>query len=492
MSNISRRRLLKHSAIATLLGSSSAFRRVFADALSKSAQKFSMLSEKLGGTVVSRGQSDYEELRQNMVWQRMKPYRHPRAIVQVTSVADIQAALSFAREEDLKVSVRCGGHNFSGVVLENDSLLLDLSRLGSISVNAEEQIARVGPAITGAGLIWHLDPHKLVFPAPHCGNVPISGFLLGGGLGWNGDAWGGISSNSVKAVELVTPDGKHITASADRNPDWYWLARGAGPAFCGVITKFHLQLYPLPRAITASFYTWDAGDVEEVASWLYELSHDLPLNVELISLITTLTGAGEEGSAGSRLVFMLSATAFADTKDEAHSVLGRLAAGKPVSKCIEKSEFQPAPLQTLFDWDMDSFPWARWSADNIWTDTAPAPVLARIRDQFAEVPSPRTTAIYMFRRTREKLPDAALSRAGSAYVAWYANWDEANEDKANNAWVDKMRHGLEEYSVGNYINETDYVNFPERGINSYSPESLVRIRKLRNQFDPQGRFHDYL
>ena len=492
MKHISRRRLLQHSSLAALLGGSAAFRRVLAEARSKPAQKFSALSEQVGGTVVSRDQPGYEELRQNMVWQRMKPDRHPALIVQATSVADIRAALSLAGEENLKVSVRCGGHNFSGVVLEDNSLLLDLSRLGSISVNAGEKTAAAGPAITGAGLVWHLDSHNLVFPAPHCGNVPISGFLLGGGLGWNGDVWGGISCNSVKAVELVTPAGEHISASAAQNQDWYWLARGAGPAFCGVVTKFHLQLYPLPRAITVSFYTWDAGDVEEVAGWLQEISRELPLNVELLLLIATLSGEGEGEAAGSRLVCTLSATVFADTEEEARAALGRLAAGRPVGKCIDKAEFRPATLQTLFDWDMEAFPLARWSADNVWTNSAPALVLARIRELFAEVPSPRTTAIYMFRRTREKLPDAALSRAGSGYVAWYANWDEASEDKANQAWTDDMRHGLEEYSVGNYINETDFVNFPERGVNSYSPESLARIRALREQFDPQGRFHSYL
>ena len=64
---------------------------------------------------------------------------------------------------------------------------------------------------------------------PHCGAVPLSGYLLGGGIGWNGDRWGGFACLNIEAVELVTPDGELLTASPTQNPDWYWLVRGAGP-----------------------------------------------------------------------------------------------------------------------------------------------------------------------------------------------------------------------------------------------------------------------
>lgn len=495
MTNLSRRRLLKYSACLSLLsGSLITWTQIFAEKLSLSSAHLQWLASKIGGTLIARNQPDFEEVRKSMVWQRLKPTRYPVAIVKISSVKDIQEAIVFARDNGLKVSVRCGGHNFSGVVLEQDSLLLDISGLVGIEVDVDNKIASVGPGVSGAELLWKLEQNNLSFPAAHCGNVPISGYLLGGGLGWNGDVWGYFASVNIHAVELVTPGGEFITANEEQNQDWYWLARGAGPNFCGVVTRFHLKLYSMPQAIMNSSYTWYIEQAEEAAAWLESLSHNLPLNVELLTLVTSLADSTNniDPADAFRTIFVASATVFANSPTEARTSLAAFASGNPVQKCIEKTEFQTTNFEELYEWDAASFPWARWSADNIWSNTDLTGILTRLRDQFVEVPSPRTTAVCLFKRNTAHLPDAALSRKGSFYVSCYANWDHEVDDQINISWIGNTMNAIDDITVGHYINETDYVNHPERGIEAFSPANVVRIRNLKRKLDPENLFHDYL
>ena len=216
----------------------------------KVVSTLSSLKNNIRGTVVERGTPHYEPWRQSMIWQYRKFQRYPDIIVQAETEDDVVAAINFARISKLKITTRSGGHSESGCYLRDGGVLLDVSRLQTIEIDARKRIAKVEAGVLGRLLNARLAEVGLAFPTAHCGMVPISGFLLGGGIGWNSTAWGGISVFNIVALDVVTIDGQRLHISEEANPDLFWAARGGGPGLFFTVTRFYLQCHPLPDAIT--------------------------------------------------------------------------------------------------------------------------------------------------------------------------------------------------------------------------------------------------
>ena len=184
-----------------------------------------------------------------MSWYLFKPPRFADLIVRAKSDQDIQDALAYARENKLKVTVRSGGHNPAKAVLRNGGMLLDLSELRSVQIDAAARTAWVEPGIHSENLLAQLVEHKLDFPAAHTGVVPIGGYVIGGGLGWNMPERG-IACRSILAAEVITADGSKLTASADENSDLWWAIRGCGPGFLLSLPGTNYSSTPLYPAMT--------------------------------------------------------------------------------------------------------------------------------------------------------------------------------------------------------------------------------------------------
>ena len=161
------------------------------------------MTSAIEGRVVWRGDEQYEAIRQSMVSNALKPARFPEAIVSAASEADVVAAVELARSRDLQVAVRAGGHSWVGSPLRDGTLLIDLSSLRELAIDEASRTAAVQPAVTSSELAEALAPHGLAFPVGHCPSVGLSGFLLGGGLGWNSGAWGP-ACMSLQAIDVVT------------------------------------------------------------------------------------------------------------------------------------------------------------------------------------------------------------------------------------------------------------------------------------------------
>ena len=142
----------------------------------------------------------------------------------------------------MKIGIRGGGHNWCAAALQEGGILLDLSRLNQVEIDPEARAATAEPVVTSRFLAKELAKHGLAFPVGHCPCVPLSGFILSGGLGWNAGEWG-ISCFSLLSVDVVTADGSLVTASETENTELLWAARGAGPGFFGVATKYRVRLY---------------------------------------------------------------------------------------------------------------------------------------------------------------------------------------------------------------------------------------------------------
>ncbi|MFZ1748196.1 MAG: FAD-binding oxidoreductase, partial [Nitrospirales bacterium] len=294
------------------------------------------LQRRIKGKVTAATDAGYEQLRRSLIWNQLTPKRYPQVVVQVANEEDVVEAVRFARTQNMTIAVRGGGHSWVGFPLCNGSLLIDLGRLNQISVDHQTRTALVQPAVTGQALNRQLAPHGLAFPVGHCQTVPMSGYLLNGGLGWNWNTWGP-ACFSVEAANVVLADGSLVIANQAQHADLLWAIRGAGPGFFGVVTQYLLKLYPVPRAIMTSSYFYPLGCIEEVGVWAAGVAGQLPRKIELtIFCAQAPTAFVERCRSGNGFVCILVATGFFDTSDEAAATLSLLETCPVISECLGK------------------------------------------------------------------------------------------------------------------------------------------------------------
>ena len=448
------------------------------------------LQKRIQGRAVPLGAVNYEENRRAMVWNAVKPERFPDAIVRVKSEADVRESVRFARQHNLKVGVRGGGHHWHNPALRQGGLLLDLSGLNRLQVDAQHRTAVVQPGVTGAMLMANLAPHGLAFPVGHEGPVALSGFLLNGGLGWNYRVWGP-SCSSIEAIDLVDAHGESIRADRDHNADLFWAARGAGPGFFGVVIRFHLRVYPLPRAILQSSLTYGIQDIDKVAAWLPQLMRSVPLNVEL--------GCRGVAGRGDARNLIISAHAFADTIPAARDALGAFEAVPAGITALDRNLYDQLSVEDVFGrvtTEADKGP--RCRGESVWSNASPDVMLSNIGAGIRAAPSRPDQASFAglgllwLDRNSGQQPDMAFSMSGSIYAGAYTLWTDATRDAANTAWVRDAMTALEPLKVGHYVGENDLRVAPDRAKQCFSPSAWDKLVRLKREYDPEDLFFSFM
>ena len=193
----------------------------------------------VAGSVALPGEPGYDEAR--TLWNAMVD-RRPALVVRAANAADVVAAVRFARDHDLLLGVRSGGHQIAGLAVADAAMLLDLSQMRAISVDPEARTARVEPGATLAEVDAATQAHGLAVPMGINSTTGIAGLTLGGGFGWTSRKLG-MTVDNLRAAEVVTADGETVRASAGENPDLFWAIRGGGGNF-GVVTA--LRVRPAP------------------------------------------------------------------------------------------------------------------------------------------------------------------------------------------------------------------------------------------------------
>jgi FAD/FMN-containing dehydrogenase len=450
------------------------------------------LQAKTQGRVIAAGGPAYERVRRDLVWNQVVPARYPKLICQVEGEHDVIEAVDFARAHGLKIAVRGGGHNWVGFSLRDDSLLIDMAGLNKIvSIDVPSRSAIVQPGVRGAELSAALAKSGLAFPTGHCPTVRVSGFLLNGGLGWNLGAWGP-SCFSVEAADVVTADGKMVTASETEHADLLWALRGAGPGFFGAITQYRLKTYPAPRNILASDYFYPLDQLDQVGAWAASIAGKVPRQVELtLFVLPAPPSLAASAKAANGYVAFLNGTAFADTLEQAKAALAPLE-GSPASlPLLSKTVDQKRTMPELLKLSGQLWPERhRYFADNLWTDAPVEQPLAAMRDRFLHAPSSKSLGVCIF-TTGGEAPakiDAAFSMMGRNYLLYYSVWERADDDRPNSVWHGDLREALDHFAVGHYVGETDIVTNPGRAEKSFTPESWKRLQGLRQTYDPAGLF----
>ncbi len=443
------------------------------------------LRGRVRGEVIARGEPRYAGARDGLLYNRRSPDRQPAIIVRARDERDVQAVVRYAAETGQAVSPRGSGHNWSGIALQ-DGIVLDLGGLDHLEIDPVARTAEAGPALDNRTMARRLAEHGLAFPLGHCGHVSLSGYLLGGGLGWNSEHWG-LGCHNVTGIDVVTADGVLRRASETENPELFWAARGGGPAFFGVVTRYRLALHPLPPAIVTANRLYPLSRIHELQPWVLAAKRALPDIVEFSVVI--LASPPDLADTGPH-VALATATVFGTTEAETRACLDTLAAFAPPDAL--HAEEVPSSFEDLYAFFDRTLPEGRrYAVDSIWS-AAPSPsFLATVAAQVARAPSPGCLALAVVAPVPAAEPapgpDTAFSMAGAGFGLIYAVWDHPAEDAAHLAWLRGASDALSPETLGRYVGEADLAR-PGRLQECYAPGAWARLMRLRETWDTRGVF----
>jgi len=432
------------------------------------------------GTLFSRGDSGYEAARRGAVWNAFTPERYPELILQAASESDCVAAVKLAREKGLKLSVRSGGHSWAGNHLRDGTLLLDLSGLREVEIDAAGMRASAQPGCPGNELDLELEKPGLFFPVGHCPGVAIGGYLLQGGFGWNGRVHGP-ACQSVVAIDLVTPEGELVTVDEENDPDLFWAARGSGPGFFSVVTRYHLKLYPRPPVIANGIYTYPLDALEEVITWAKEVGPRAPRWMEL--MVFTHRDQGEPE-------VVVTAPVLAPSEAEAREALALLESCPANGRAKIAMPYFPARLEDLYAGVHASYPDGhRYAVDNMWTHAPAADLLPGIRRIAETLPEAPSHMLWMNWGESPAREEMAYSVEDEIYIALYAVWQDPAGDEENVEWATGNMKAMEHLASGIQLADE---NLGRRPANFVREKNLEKLDRLRAERDPDGLFHEWM
>jgi len=475
------------SAAATLAATLSPLSRALNSDLSPSTQPL------YPGRSVLRGDDDYERWRLAMAWQLYTAPRYPDVIVRPDHRDQVSDIVKQCARERRKIAVKSGGHNVSEAFLRDGGLLLDLGELQTLSVSDDGKNAWVDPAIWSYELLRGIDPFGAAFPVAHCATVPMGGFLMGGGIGYNHDNWGAIGCENIVAAEVVIPNGQALTVSAEEQPDLFWALKGAGMGFPGVVTRLKLKLHAKPQSVMETAAIFPIGKLNLAIELLGDWANANPPDTELMMLLANNPMATSETPPEARKMAIARAVTYTQSEANSRSLLERLAAHPNTAHAVAPIEFKPTTLQSMSIESVNpsmGLGFGRYAVDTIWTDQL-RDMSDTLQECILQAPSSKTHFV-ISPKINQKIGDtSAFSRIGQTFVGAYTVWDEEAYDASNFGWLDDTRQALQPFSKGQYINEVDAFNDPSAPRRCFSDSAWVRLNQLRELYDSEGLFHGW-
>jgi FAD/FMN-containing dehydrogenase len=439
------------------------------------------LRDRLDGELLEPDHAGYEDARS--IFNSMITKR-PAAIAQCESADDVAAALGFARDGGLEVSIRSGGHSVTGASLTDGGLEIDMRRMSSVRVDPAARTATVAGGATWADFDRATQPHNLVATGGRVSTTGVAGLTLGGGSGWLERKFG-FACDNLESVTLVTADGRTVTASESKNPELFWALHGGGGNF-GVATELVFRLQPLPAASFA-LLLWPAEVGPELAHRYRRLFEDGAPR-ELGGGLAFITGPPEEfvpDHLQGTLVAGVIAV-HAGTEAEMREAIAPILELDPEGELIAQMPY--AEIQCA----IDDPPGYRnyWSAAHLASlpDEAIGSFCSRADDMV--VPSPSQHILFPWGGAVVDAVDAwPLPHRVATWVAHPLGlWEHAADDERARDWARGTCSDLRPYSTGSvYLNfESESEDRVEQG---FGGENYERLAAVKAEFDPDNVFH---
>jgi FAD/FMN-containing dehydrogenase len=434
------------------------------------------LTSRTAGAVITPNAAGYDEGRRihnGLIDKR------PAVIVRAQSTGDVVAALAFARDAGLEVSVRGGGHNVAGRAVTDGGLMISLADMRKVTVDPERSTATAQGGATWADLNTATGQHGLAVTGGLISTTGIAGYTLGGGLGWLMSKYG-LAADNLESVELVTASGDVLQVDDASHPDLFWALRGGGGNF-GVATSFTYRVHPVSR-ITGGLIAHPFDAAPDVLRFYREAAAGLPDDASVFAgLVHAPDGSGAKLAA--LVVFHLGEPDVAERDLEPFKSFGSPAV-------VEVGPMPYTVMNTILD---EAYP---AGALNYWlssfVDELSDPFIDTAVEQFAATPSPMNAILFEHFH-------GAVTRVGPTETAvphrqpgWNilipTEWMDPAETDANVAWTRETFAALRPHMATrrwlNYLGD-DQADDAIR--NAYGP-NYERLREVKRKYDPENVF----
>ena len=452
-------------------------------ALAAAMTDLDRLHDSIRGPVIDPDDERYDAAR--AIWNGAID-RRPACVARCTGVADVVAAVRFARERDLLVAVRSGGHGVAGHAVNDGGLVIDLSLMKGIRVDPAARTARAEAGVLWGELDRETQLHGLATVGGIVTHTGIAGLTLGGGIGWLTRKHGATVDNLL-SVDLVTAEGELVTASGEENPDLFWGIRGGGGNF-GVVTSFEYRLHPVGPIVLAGPIFHPLEDAREVLAFYREFIATAPDELTTIFELSVAPPVPflPEDVHGKPIV-MVGACYAGAPEDGIEAVRPLKEFGNPIADLLEPKLY--TALQSMFD------PFVPHGWHRYWKSVELPPLTDDAIDTLVERASAQTSPksyCIIFQLggalARAGEDDTAFSQRDAAHnVVINAVWTEGDPEP-HVAWARDFFSALQPHA-GDRV----YVNFlgdegAERVRQAYGDRQYERLVELKRAHDPTNFF----
>jgi len=432
------------------------------------------------GALVTPDHPDYDEVRK--VHNGFVDKR-PALIARCRGVADVQAAVNFARTNNIPISVRGGGHNVSGRALIEGGMVIDLSLMKGVLVDPRTRTARAQGGVTWGEFNRETQVYGLATTGGVVSSTGIAGLTLGGGLGFLQGKYG-MAVDNLRSVELVTADGKAVTATADEHPDLFWALRGGGGNF-GVATSLEYDLHPVGPMIHggAVFHPFSAA--RDVLRFYREVTANVP---DELSVFAGLLHAPD--GSGAKLVGLVAGYCGPDA--EAEAVLRPLKTfGPPAMDMLGPIPY--SQLNMLLDASLPRGTRNYWKSSFLSELTDDA--IDALVDRYAAVTSPMSQLVieHFHGAVSRVAPDATAfpHRTPGYNFVMISQWTDPLEDQRHVAWTRETFAALQPFARdARYVNYLDHDDASQAAA-AYG-DNYARLQQVKAKYDPDNFFRQNL
>ena len=441
------------------------------------------------GDVITPEHHEYDAAR--AVWNGTVD-RCPRLIARCRGTADVAAAVRFARECDLEIAVRGGGHNVAGTAVCDDGIVIDLSAMRAVSVDPLTRTAHVQGGALWGDVDHETQAHGLATTGGIVSHTGVGGLSLGGGIGWLMRKHG-LTVDNLVGAEVVTAECNIIRASAEEHPDLFWALRGGGGNF-GVVSSFRFRLHPVGPTVLAGPVFWAAEDTTDVLRFYREFVTDAPDelgNIIRLGTIPPLPVVDEELHFRPSIAV---ASCYAGPVEDGERALRALRQfGTPLVDLVGPTLY--LDHQRGID---DTVPhgWHYyWKATNLTGLSDEVIDIVAQHAYRARSPWSYAAMFHLGGAVARATRDATAYRGRNAEhniiidAAWLPDQDET-VGAAESAWARGFFAALQPHRAGVYVNFLDSDDDAGRVREAYGDDTYRRLAEVKATYDPDNVFHN--